>query len=59
VRTRTTILQAHTHQWLGTFGNPGNGAYRVELRQAVPAIQHYAQAHQHPEERVLLRLDGQ
>ena len=25
VRTRTTVLQAHTHQWLGTFGNPGNG----------------------------------
>ncbi len=21
VRTRTTLLQAHTHQWLGTFGN--------------------------------------
>ena len=24
VRTRTTILQAHTHQWFGTFGGPGN-----------------------------------
>jgi hypothetical protein len=39
VRTRTTILQAHTHQWLGTFGNPGNGQYRQELRRAVAAIQ--------------------
>src|SRR6266705_4431523 len=29
VRTRTTILQAHTHQFLGTFGNPGNGEYRA------------------------------
>ena len=29
-RTRTTILQAHTHQWLGTFGNAGNGDYRGE-----------------------------
>jgi hypothetical protein len=28
---RTTVLQAHTHQWLGMFGNPGNGEYRVEL----------------------------
>jgi hypothetical protein len=27
VRTRTTTLQAHTHQWLGSFGNPGNGQY--------------------------------
>ncbi len=59
VRSRTTILQAHTHQILGTFGNPGNGEYRVELRLAVTAIQSYLQAHHHPEERVLLRLDGQ
>jgi len=59
VRTRTTILQAHTHQFLGTFGNPGNGEYRAELRRAVTAIQSYREAHHHPEERVLLRLDGQ
>src|SRR5437867_5290450 len=25
VRTRSTVLQAHTHQWLGSFGNSGNG----------------------------------
>ena len=24
-RTRTTVLQAHSHHWLGTFGGPGNG----------------------------------
>lgn len=30
VRTRTVILQAHTHQFLGTFGGPGNGDYRGE-----------------------------
>jgi hypothetical protein len=30
VRTRTTLLQAHTHQWLGTFGNAGNADYRGE-----------------------------
>ncbi len=57
VRTRTTVL--HTHQWLGTFGNPGNGAYREELRRAVGAIQLYGKAHDLPEERLLLRLDGQ
>lgn len=33
VRTRTTISQAHSYQWLGTFGNRGNGRYREELRQ--------------------------
>ena len=25
VRTRTTVLQMHTHQWVASFGNPGNG----------------------------------
>jgi hypothetical protein len=59
VRSRTTVLQAHTHQWLGTFGNPGNGEYRTELRRAVAAIRDYLKAHHHPEERTLLRLDGQ
>ncbi len=59
VRTRTTVLQAHTHQWLATFGNPGNGEYRVELRRAVAIIGGYLKAHHHPAERALLRLDGQ
>ncbi len=59
VRTRTTVLQAHTHQWIATFGNPGNGEYRAELRRAVTAIQSYLQVHHHPEARALLRLDGQ
>jgi len=59
VRTRTTVLQAHTHQWLATFSNPGNGEYRAELRRATGTIQSYVQAHQFPAERTLLRLDGQ
>lgn len=59
VRTRTTILQAHSHQWLGTFGNAGNGEYRAELRRAVAAIQRYAKAHAWSGERMLVRLDGQ
>jgi hypothetical protein len=59
VRTRTTVLQAHTHHWLATFGNPGNGEYRAELRRAVVAIQSYLNAHHHPAERALVRLDGQ
>jgi hypothetical protein len=58
VRTRTTALQAHSYQWLGTFGNPGNGKYRQEVRRAVEAIRSYLRAHQFPEERALLRLDG-
>jgi len=59
VRTRTTVLQAHTSQWLGTFGNPGNGEYRAELRRAVAAIQDYVKAHDLSPSSALLRLDGQ
>ena len=46
VRTRTVISQAHTFQWLGSFGNRGNGRYRAELRQDLSAITHYLTAHQ-------------
>lgn len=59
VRTRTTVAQAHTYQWLGSFGNRGNGLYRKELRQALAAIGRYLAAHQLPLERAVLRLDGQ
>jgi hypothetical protein len=59
VRTRTVISQAHTYQWLGTFGNRGNGRYREELRQGLSAITRYLTAHQVSQERALLRLDGQ
>jgi hypothetical protein len=59
VRTRTTVLQTHTHQWLGTFGNSGNGQYREELRRAVASVHAYLHAHQLSPEQALLRLDGQ
>jgi hypothetical protein len=59
VRTRTTVLQAHSYQWLGSFGNRGNGQYREELRKALSAIGRYLAAHYLPQERTLLRLDGQ
>ena len=59
VRTRTTISQAHSYQWLGSFGNKGNGRYREELRKGLAAISRYLTAYQFPSERTLLRLDGQ
>jgi hypothetical protein len=59
VRTRTTVVQMHTHQWVASFGHPGNGGYREELRRAKAAIQMYGKAHRFPKERPLLRLDGQ
>src|SRR5258708_2648317 len=59
VRTRTTVSQAHSYQWLGSFGNRGNGRYREELRKATAAIRRYLAAYQLPAARTLLRLDGQ
>jgi hypothetical protein len=41
-RTRTTVLQAHSQHWLGTFAHPGNGDYRGELTRAGEAIISYA-----------------
>lgn len=35
VRTRTVVSQAHTSQWLGSFGSRGNGEYRKELTSAL------------------------
>jgi len=58
VRTRTVILQAHTHQFLGTFGGPGNGDYRGELLRAIQVITSYATKFALPIACVLLRLDG-
>ncbi len=59
VRTRTTVSQGHSYQWLGSFGNRGNGLYRTELRQSLATIRRYLTAYQLPQEQTLLRLDGQ
>src|SRR5947209_2062631 len=57
-RTRTTVLQAHSHQWLGTFGGAGNGDYRGELARAGEAISSYAGWLCMPLSHILIRLDG-
>src|SRR6202165_2757365 len=58
VRTRTTLLQAHTHQFLGTFGGAGNGDYREELKRAIQVITRYATTHTLLPSQILVRLDG-
>jgi hypothetical protein len=58
VRTRTTVLQAHTQEWLGTFSNPGNGEYAEELLAATQAIRAYLTARGLSPADALLRLDG-
>src|SRR6266567_2840906 len=57
-RTRTVILQAHTHQFLGTFGGPGNGDYRGELTRALQTVISYASQVKLTPSQLLLRLDG-
>jgi hypothetical protein len=59
VRTRTTVLQAHTYQWVGTFAGAGNGDYRGELRLAVKGISAYMKAQGVPLSQAVVRLDGQ
>ncbi|HEU5383037.1 MAG TPA: hypothetical protein VFV38_47125 [Ktedonobacteraceae bacterium] len=58
VRTRTVVLQAHTHQLLGTFGEAGNGDYRGELRRAVGVITSCATQLGLAPASILVRLDG-
>ena len=59
VRTRTVVSQAHSSQWLGSFGNRGNGRYREELRRGLAAIKGYLEAHHLSPSCALVRLDGQ
>ncbi len=58
VRTRTTVLQAHTQQWLGTFSGAGNGDYATELEAACRVIVAYLQAKGLVPAQALLRLDA-
>ena len=59
VRTRTTLLLAHTHQWFATFGHAGNGDYRGELLRVIEVITLSANSLSIPLARIILRLDGQ
>ena len=57
-RIRTTVLQAHSHHWLGTFGGPLNGDYRGELARALETIISYAGWLCMPLSQIVVRLDG-
>ena len=58
VRSRTTILQSHTQQWLGTFSGAGNGDYVAELVAACRVVTQYLRSKDIPLSQGLLRLDG-
>jgi hypothetical protein len=59
VRTRTVVSQAHSVQWLGSFGNKGNGRYREELRRGLTAIRRYLGASHLSPGSALLHIFGQ
>jgi hypothetical protein len=59
VRTRTTALQMHTRQWIGTYAGRGNGDYRAELASALRAITSYLKHFTLTPQVALVRLDGQ
>jgi hypothetical protein len=51
--------EMHTRQWIGTYGNRGNGDYQGELASALQAIKTYLAHFALPPEAALVRLDGQ
>lgn len=59
VRTRTTALQMHTRQWIGTSGGRGNGDSRGELASALQAITSDLKLFALRAQVALVRLDGQ
>jgi hypothetical protein len=58
VRTRTTIENAHTREWLGSFARAGNGGTKEDLKQSCAVIARYCSHPDMSEKYALLRLDG-
>jgi hypothetical protein len=59
LRTRTTLLLAHTHQWFGTFAGSGNGDYRGALLRVTQTMLRALKRWSVPLDHAILRLDGQ
>lgn len=57
VRTRTTIEQAHTREWLGSFAEAGNCNSKEDLKRSCTVIERYCARSTAPLT-PLLRLDG-
>jgi hypothetical protein len=58
VRTRSVVQQAHSHEWLGTWGAPGNGEGWADLVKAGVCIADYMDHHSLPRSAAVVRLDG-
>ncbi len=57
-RTRTTLAQAQTSEWLGTYGGAGNGDAKGELERACTTIRQYLEHQKLNVAHGLVRLDG-
>ena len=57
-RSRLTLQQAHTSEWLGSWGSPGNGDRWAGLETAAQAVVRYMQARGQSPHQAVVRLDG-
>jgi hypothetical protein len=58
IRSRTTVQQAHTGEWLTTIGSAGNGDIWKELEQSCNLINKYMKAKSLDSNSAIVRLDG-
>ena len=58
VRTRTTVQQAHSREWIDTRGAAGNGTPQEDLEAICAKLVTYAQAHALGTKQLVVRLDG-
>jgi hypothetical protein len=59
VRTRITVQQAHTSEWLGVFGAAGNGSLETLMEPVLRTVSKYLASRMWPMARTLLRFDGE
>lgn len=59
VLTRMVVVQSHTQEWLGTYPMPGNGQQVLMLNFVVKQVKTYAEHHQLPLHRCVVRTDGE
>jgi len=59
VRGRMTVQQAHTSEWLGSYGEAGNGERWPRLEKIADRVVQYMRAHVLDPSLALLRFDGE
>lgn len=59
VRTRMTVLLRSTSEWLGTFGEPGNGDANAAVERVCDVVRAYLEARGLPLSLGVVRLDGE